>query len=594
MAIKLDQIKFVLRGHYLLFSLTILVFLLSSAAQSLSLAVLYPLATSVANPNASDIGLLRNINQYLFEENSLVILLIEICIIIFFSFVLNYFSTILSRAFAFFIKQSLSEKVFNKYLSNNYLFFLHNKQGVLLNNLITETDRARSAVLFLSQYVRQIILAISYIVLLSVFSWKSTLILLVVFGFFFLIVRKTIFAFSEETGKKRVELSQEISSIAAETINGIKQVKLCNYAEIAFCNMRDKLKKFRNLMIVFTAVRQLPEPVIMSFMSLSAMLVLILNMKFIFFNVIEILPLVITVMLISVKLFNILSSLLEMHMNIISYLPSINVIYNTLHQREQNLLEAQHRSKTRINQIKDGIEIKNFTFSYPGKKNLYYNLNLTFRKGDKIGITGYSGSGKSSLVNILSGLLDYESGEILIDGKSLKEIDIHSYREKIGIVSQDIFHFHRSILENIRIGNVNATKEEIVEAAKLANAHEFIMRLPNGYDSIIGERGTSLSGGESQRIAIARVLVNNPGVLMFDEATNALDKESERLIIETINSLKGDKIVIIIAHNLNIIVDCNVIYFFDKGKIVEFGSHEELLKARKDYSVLFNSVNPKG
>ena len=222
------------------------------------------------------------------------------------------------------------------------------------------------------------------------------------------------------------------------------------------------------------------------------------------------------------------------------------------------------------------ISIRNLGFSYENNKVLDH-INMDIRKYEKIAIVGESGSGKSTLLNILSGMYEPQEGNVSIAGFNLNEENISSIRNKIGLVSQETFLFPKSIYDNLLYGNKNATKEQVIKAAKRADIHDFITTLPKKYDTFVGEKGVYLSGGQRQRIAIACAFLRNPEILILDEPTSALDAETERNIQKSLDELIKDKTAIIVAHRLVTIKNADIIYVLNKGKIVEKGSYEELV-----------------
>ena len=209
------------------------------------------------------------------------------------------------------------------------------------------------------------------------------------------------------------------------------------------------------------------------------------------------------------------------------------------------------------------------------------------KKGEKIALVGNSGGGKSTIVNLLPRFYDVSHGTIEIDGVDIKKYKLKSLRKKIGIVPQDTFLFSVTIEENIKYGNRTATTEEVIDAAKQANAHVFIEKLSNGYLTEIGERGVKLSGGQKQRIAIARAILENPEILILDEATSALDNESEKLVQDALEKLMKDKTSFVIAHRLSTVISCDKIIVLQAGEIREIGTHAELLEKNGIYKSLY-------
>lgn len=241
---------------------------------------------------------------------------------------------------------------------------------------------------------------------------------------------------------------------------------------------------------------------------------------------------------------------------------------------------------------KGQIDLKHVSFKYnENEKEVLHDINLTINKGETVAFVGMSGGGKSTLINLIPRFYDVTQGEILIDHHNVKDFLTGSLRNQIGLVQQDNILFSDTVKENILLGRPDATDDEVVEAAKMANAHDFISNLPNGYDTEVGERGVKLSGGQKQRLSIARIFLNNPPVLILDEATSALDLESEAIIQEALDVLSKDRTTLIVAHRLSTITHADRIVVMENGRIVETGTHQHLINKRGAYEHLYSIQN---
>ena len=241
-----------------------------------------------------------------------------------------------------------------------------------------------------------------------------------------------------------------------------------------------------------------------------------------------------------------------------------------------------------IGEFADKVELKDVSFHYIEGRDVLKHINLTVDKGRTIALVGQSGSGKSTLVDLIPRYHDVSSGQILIDGKDIREVGISDLRQLIGNVNQEAILFNDTFYNNITFGVEDATMEQVIEAAKIANAHDFIMESENGYDTMIGDRGGRLSGGQRQRISIARAILKNPPILILDEATSALDTESERLVQEALERLMKSRTTVAIAHRLSTIKNADEIYVLYEGEIVECGQHDELIAKNGYYKRLYD------
>lgn len=294
---------------------------------------------------------------------------------------------------------------------------------------------------------------------------------------------------------------------------------------------------------------------------------------------------------------------------LVAFIGYMDRVYNPLRRlvNSSTLLTQSHASMDRVFELLDeeydivdrpgakelksvhgDVAFENVSFRYDDEEELVLkDINLSIKKGETVALVGMSGGGKSTLVSLIPRFYDVTSGKVKVDGQDIRDLQARSLRDKIGMVLQDNILFSDSVAMNIRIGNPDATDEEVVQAAKAANAHDFIMDLPNGYETEVGERGVKLSGGQKQRVAIARVFLKNPPLLIFDEATSALDLESEHLIQEALEKLANNRTTFIVAHRLSTITHADRIVLVNNGEIKEEGTHDELMRRKELYYNLF-------
>jgi ABC-type multidrug transport system fused ATPase/permease subunit len=262
-------------------------------------------------------------------------------------------------------------------------------------------------------------------------------------------------------------------------------------------------------------------------------------------------------------------------------------------ERIDKILLAENRITDKANaralpEFTDKVEYKNVSFAYHKGDNGYVlkNINLSIEKGKTIALVGQSGSGKTTLADMLPRFYECDQGAVCIDGFDIKDLQTNSVRKLIGVVTQESVLFNDTVKNNITFGMEVPNEQAVVQAAKIANAHDFIMQLPQGYDTIIGDRGGKLSGGQRQRLSIARAILKNPAILILDEATSALDTESEKLVQEALGHLMKNRTSLVIAHRLSTIVNADQIIVMDKGEIIERGNHKELMAMNGTYKKL--------
>ena len=388
---------------------------------------------------------------------------------------------------------------------------------------------------------------------------------------------------SYHIGKGKVDALQSQNELAAEAFTGIKHIKISMAMDSWADRFWKQALKYSRLEIR-DSIWLFSPPVVMEFVVMASLAVCLIVLKLHFASdFVVLLPVVATFAFSIQKIvptFNLLGSQIVAFGGLV---PILEVIYGILSQPERREVRDQD-----LKSFKDKIVFKNVCFTYSGRDELFEDLNFEIKKGETVAFVGPSGSGKSTIVDLLLSFYDVSGGSVNVDGIALKRYKKESWLAKIGLVGQDGFIFHGTIRDNICFG-VDDRQEAMIRAARDANAHEFIQSFPQGYDTVVGDRGVMLSGGQRQRIAIARALFRNPEVLILDEATSSLDSISEAQVQEAINQISKNRTVILVAHRLSTIINANKIIVLDNGKVVEEGTHTQLLSKKGFYWRLYET-----
>lgn len=474
--------------------------------------------------------------------------------------------------------------VYSKVMSLPLGFFSEERKGDIIARMSGDVGEVENSITSsLDMLIKNPILILFYFGTLIVTSWQLTLFTILVLpgmGWLMGVVGKKLKRQSLEAQAKWSDTMSQLE----ETLGGLRIIK----AFIAEKKMVDRFTKCSNEFRDATnkvAMRQsLAHPMSEFLGTLLIVVVLWFGGSLILGNNSSIdAPSFIFYMVILYSVINPLKDFSKAGYNIPKGLASM--------ERVDKILKAENKIKESPNPkplkgLNEKIEFKNISFSYDGKRKVLKDVNITISKGKTIALVGQSGSGKSTLVDLLPRYHDVQEGDILIDGTSIKDVRISDLRGLIGNVNQDAILFNDTFFNNIAFGVENATMEQVIEAAKIANAHDFIMEKEDGYNTNIGDRGGKLSGGQRQRISIARAILKNPPILILDEATSALDTESERLVQEALERLMKTRTTIAIAHRLSTIKNADEICVLYEGEIVERGKHEELLEMNGYYKRL--------
>ena len=492
--------------------------------------------------------------------------------------ILGYMKAVLSIDFYNKLRKHWSCRIMDEYIQADYEYIIQQKRGTLINNLINEPMLASKLLGQLVEYLSQSVIALCIYCVMLIVNWRITVLLSIVVFSILGIIWKISTEMSTSIGVKRLVLNQEIVAEGEELLTGIRQVKLFSRYDSISKGFSKKYSELKKILVHLGMFRNILAPLGEIILVLCIVLVLLYSEYFGEAQTLSVLPILAFFVVASQRLYQKGAILVSGRMMFLAYLPALKVVDSVLNKG--GIGKEVFNKGVNISELSGDILFDGVTFSHRESKILFRDLSFRIPKCKITAIVGKSGNGKSTIVDLICGLYKGYNGRIMCGDYELGELNLASWRKIIGVVSQEPFLFNASVKENILVGKPNATEEEIVTAATMANAHEFVMSLPKGYDTVLGDRGLKISGGQRQRITVARALIRSPQLLIFDEATSSLDTETERLIQKSIEGLKGEKTIIIISHRLSTIENADLIYILDKGRVIESGSYEELLANR--------------
>lgn len=470
------------------------------------------------------------------------------------------------------IEIDMKNELFAHFQKQNFDFFDSRKTGKLISYITTETGNLSKLFKTAPGVIIDFFVRCSVaLTMIFVTNWILGILVLAFIGVFFTLWLHFLPKIQKNTDDAH-ELFSELISNIEESLSGIKVTQ-------SFCNESKEINKFKDDTKTYLSFKKkieklisVPGAVSETFISGFVPFVTTISMFFIAMGKFKIEKLIVVMLYIDLiinPMFSMMFLMQEINENWVGFDRVLKIL-----SIKPKIVDSPNA--VRLSNIRGSIEFKNVSFNYGGE-NIFENLSLKIKMGEYVALIGSSGVGKTTLCNLIPRFYDVQIGEILIDGENTKNIKLEDLRKNIGFVHQDTFLFSGTILENIRFGKINATQQEVIKSAKHAYAHDFIMSLPEQYDTKIGQRGLKLSGGQKQRLSIARVFLKNPPILIFDEATSSLDNESERFIQKSMEELAKNRTTITIAHRLSTIQNAHRIVVLEKGKIVEEGTHEELI-----------------
>ena len=459
------------------------------------------------------------------------------------------------------------------FLNASWSFFQNKEYGTLANTIVKETEKATEGFVSLAVTIASGITLLCYLALLLLISWQLTIIVLLSAALLLsptLLVNKYVYKIRQ----LHTEAWNSTQGKIYDTLNALKLIA-------GFAKREDTLKDIEPAVGIIekTGLRFVMIRVFLSLLGEPVGVILVIISGVIGLGYYNLQVATITAFLYSINRLAVEAQNLIIQRNIITAsLPSFEQIDSL--KKEAELLKEKSTGK-KITSFSSGIYLTDLSFSYNGKENVLSNINLDIPKGSMVAVVGHSGSGKSTLIDLIMGFYFAQKGDLRIDKDNINEINLRDWRMLLGYIPQQPFLFNASIRENLLWANSDARDSDVEYACRLANAEDFILKLDEKYDSLVGERGVKLSGGEAQRICLARALIRRPKVLILDEATSSLDSHSELLIKKSIDNLAGETTIICIAHRLSTIQSADRIYHLEAGKIIEEGTFKELINSKE-------------
>lgn len=593
---KISTLLYFIKPYPKYIALMFLLILAAAVFEGVNIIVLFGLLGTVLDPGsvpAADgnfiLSFFSGLVQAIPIQNKIVAISVFMILVTIIKSFLVFARQIFTYHAGYKIWFDVQKKIFEKYMNADYQYFLDHKQG----EMIFRAFSAPSVMGGVLQYAGEALalttqLVMVGIVLVSISPGVSAIVFLFGGVFYFLtnFIAKKV---SYNLGRKRTEACEEQNNLLVEFISGIKQIKVF-MSETRWASEYVKaMKSYFRPAIKDRVWHEIPINAVEIFA-----IVMLCGLIIVFKRIqgeafLSQLSLLGTFAYAFYRFMPSLKKIGSLRIGILGNLPIVEALYSVAREKMKTIPDGD----VCMGEFNEAIEFREINFAYPGRTKTLENINFSVKKGEVTAFVGSSGSGKTTVMNLLLRVFAPTEGKILIDGRDIKDLKLDSWLKNVGYVSQETFIFNASIENNIVFGR-ERDPSRVVEVCKMANAHEFIENFPDGYQTRVGERGLKLSGGQRQRLAIARAIYSSPQVLIMDEATSALDNVSEAKVRDAIKKVSHDHTVILIAHRLSTVVHADQIMVLDQGRIVEKGTHEMLKTGSEIYSELYRGEKVAG
>ena len=575
----------------------LLMLIIVALIEMMGIASILPFVTAISNPSLIETNFILNkmfqISNNFGVESNLdflfalgVVVFVFLIISIFFKALTLYFQV----KFVQILQHDIAKRLVEKYLSQSYSWFLSRHSANFAKTILAEVDNIIGSVIApLIELIAKSLITITIFFLLFMVDIKTSLIVTFLLGGSYGIIYKLSSSYISRLGKDRLEKNQQLFTSISDAFGALKEIKVGGLEQVYVKRFSDPAQRIAKNSAYSTIVRDLPRYVLeaVAFGGIILLILYLMNQKGSFNNA---LPIISLYAFAGYRLMPALQQIYTSFSKFVFIGPSLDKIYNDF----KNLKSSDTKYPQKIIEFNKMINLKNINFNYPNiSRTALKNLSLNIPANSTVGFVGATGSGKTTTVDIILGLLTAQKGNLIVDGNIITKQNIKSWQRYIGYVPQHIFLSDDTVAANIAFGvDLKDINQDAVEkAAKIANLHEFVTdELPKKYQTKIGERGVRLSGGQRQRIGIARALYNEPRLLILDEATSALDNQTEKAVMEAVNNLSKSITIIIIAHRLNTVKNCDKIFLLEKGQLKNQGNFHELINTDENFSISANSV----